>query len=436
MSSDVSKSRFVLFICIAACTICCGLFRQALAGSLFDDSDFSLFINDRIHVLRHFFDSGKEDFSHDRTLHVLYLNPSLSLCPAPHIRMVMEVEGQFTFDFKKDDDDSDIDLRNAYLQVAVPRWPWLNVSLGQQALTAMDGLVYDDESPCARIKADLERGFSLPVKVDAFVTEIGDRSPYINIDLKYCYSLLESVRLLYGWFRDYENGVAKIFNYLERQRLYTSRGRVQWIGASASTFIGSTLVKTTGIFEHGSTRLKKRHSGTNTITTRGYAVDIQAEYSFGPKLSGALFFYLASGDSNPQTGTLKSFLSIDPYIDKTNIYFNGGIDSLYSSDNVGLGGVQPSGIIAPGISMDGKIRDTIFLKFVLARLLTHRHAAGEGRDYGWEGDMTGYYMIAHNLQLFAEVNLLKPGSYFRRLTENRDRIVSEFLFGINYLFNN
>ena len=436
MLSGVSKTSLVLIICIAACTISGRILQQAQAGTIFEDLEFSLFINDRIHVLGHFFDSAKENFSHDRTFHVLYLNPSLSLSPVPHIRIVMEVEGQFTFDFKKDDDESDIDLRSAYLQLAAPRWPWLNLSLGQQAITTMDGLVYDDESPCVRIKGDLERGFSLPVKVDVLFTEIKDRSPYINIELKYCYSLLESVRLLYGWFRDYENGVAKIFNYLERQRIHTSRGRVQWIGASTSTFVGSALVKTTGIFEYGSTRLKKLHSGTNTFTTRGYAVDIQAEYSFSPKLSGGIFFYLASGDSNPRRGTLKSFLSIDPYIDKTNIYFNGGIDSLYSSDNVGLGGIQPSGILAPGIFMEGKISDTIFLKLVLARLLTHRHADGEGRDYGWEGDVTGYYMIGKNLQLFTEVNLLKPGSYFRRLTERRDRIANEFLFGINYLFNN
>ncbi|MCX8043839.1 MAG: hypothetical protein N3B18_06920 [Desulfobacterota bacterium] len=408
---------------------------QADAGMSAADIDFSLFVNDRIHLLNNFYTSGRQDFSYTRNLHVLYVNPAVRFSLSPRIRIVFETEGQFTFDFNRDEHDSDIDLRNAYIQTALPNASWLMLTFGQQSLRTMDGIVYDDESPTIRINADFERGFSLPVKLDALVTEIKDRSPYVNIDIKYCYSLLESVRLLYGWFRDYESGVARIFNALERQHLYTSRGNIRWIGLSATTFVGNMLVKTTGIFEHGSTRLKKEDGGVTSLNTRGYALDISAAYIIKPELSLTFFFYLASGDSNPHSGTLKSFLSIDPYIDKTNIYFNGGIDSRYSSDNVGLGGIQPAGIIAPGVSVDVKACESLYFKYILARLLTHRHTAGDGRDYGWETDMTGYYMIRSNIQLFAELNMLRPGSYFKRLTENRERVITEFLFGINFLFN-
>jgi len=409
---------------------------SAIAGITVQDIEFSLFVNDRVHVLNCFYDSSEQNFSYDRTLHVLYLNPALNLSPAPHLRLFLEAEGQFTFDFTKDDDDSDIDLRNAYIQAALPALPWVNLSLGQQSLSTMDGLVYDDESPCARLNVDFERGFSFPVKIDALVTEIEDRSPYWNVELKYCYSLLHSIRLWYGYFRDYENSVARIFNYLDQQRRFTSRSKVHWTGLSLNTFIGNALVKTTAVIEQGRARLRKKGESTQTITIRGYALDITGEYSVHPVCSLGLFFYLASGDSNPQQGVLKSFLAIDPYIDKTNIYFNGGIDSQFSSDNVGLGGAQPAGVIAPGIFFNFRIRDTVFIKYVLAHLLTHRHSQGQGRTYGWESDITGYYMITKNIQLFSEINVLTPGSYFKRLTESRERVASEIIFGINYLFSN
>lgn len=427
-----------LFWCLCAIAgIVLGGAERSAAGLInAADVDFSLFINDRFHFLNHFFDSGKRDFAFDKDLHVLYLNPSLSFSPGPHVRCFLEAEGQFTFDFKQDDADSDIDLRNAYIQAALPSLHWINFSAGQQSLSTMEGLVYDDESPTLRIKADLERGFMWPFKIDALVTKIKDSSPYAFIELKYCFSLLESLRVSYGWFRDSDDGVARVFNYLAQDNLYASRGRVQWMGFSATKFAGNALFKFNFIYEKGSARLREKGAGTASVTTRGYLADISCEYSLTPQLSLALFFYLASGDNNPQKGTFKSFISIDPYIDKTNIFFNGGIDSQFSSDNVGLGGVQTAGVMTPGITVDYRIGDNMSLKYVFAYLFTHRRAAGEGTTYGWESDITGYYTITRNIQIFAEVNALKPGNYFKKLTGYRDHMSSEILIGINYLFNN
>jgi hypothetical protein len=275
-----------------------------------------------------------------------------------------------------------------------------------------------------------------PFKIDALITEIKDNSPYAYTELKYCFSLLESLSISYGWFRDSDDGVARIFNYLARQNLYASRGRVQWLGVAGEKFVGNALVKARFIYEKGSTRLREPGAGTASVTTRGYLADVTCEYSLSKRLSAGLFFYLASGDRRPQEGTLKSFLAIDPYIGKTNIFFNGGIDSQFSSDNVGLGGILTAGVMAPGLTFDCRIGEKLLLQYVFAYLFTHDRASGEGTSYGWESDITAYYTIHRNLQLFTEINVLNPGSYLKRLSGYRDHLASEILFGVNYLFSN
>lgn len=402
----------------------------------FKTVDFTLFVNDRFHLLDHFYDSGKKTFDWEKNLHVLYLNPSLTAPLGSGVLAVLEAEGQFTYDFDRHDFDDDVDLRNAYIQTLLPGVKWMSVSVGQQALRTMDGLIYDDESPTFRMKADLERGFSWPLKLDALITEVKHTNPYVHADLKYCFSLLESISLSYGWFRDTDDGVARIFNSLEEERVYTSRSRMQWYGFSAQKFIGNALVKTTFIYERGGVHLRTKSMGSHSMDMRGYLADVTCEYSLTDRLSTTLFLLFASGDKNPTGGAFRSFVAIDPYVDKTNIFFNGGIDSQFSSDNVGLNGVQTSGVMTPGLSLDYRMHENIYFKSVFAYLFTHHGIRGEGRVYGWEADFTSYYNLKKNIQLFTEINIFDPGNYFKRITSYNDHVATEILIGINYFFNN
>ena len=252
---------------------------------------------------------------------------------------------------------------------------------------------------------------------------------------EWLYSFLESITVFYGWFRDTQDGIARIFNYFEDERIYSSRGTLHWFGFSLRTFVGTMLLRTTGIYEWGSVHLRHKELGRNSMEMRGYLVDFNCDYNFTKNFSGTLFLYLSSGDSRPLNGTLRSFVSIDPYIDKTNIFFNGGIDSQFSSDNVGLNGIQLPGVIAPGFSCTYRWGNKALVKFIGAYLLTHKGTGGQGHTYGWEADLTAYYDIRDNLQTFMEFNLLKPGDYFRKLTDHREHVSTEVIIGISYYFS-
>ena len=423
--------------------LCCFLGLAAVpsnvtAGRFFSagDIDFELFINDRFHFFNNFFDSGARKFNQDRDLHILYVNPSLAAPLGPRMQAVFEIEAELLLDFHGQDFEDDMEVRNAYIQTLLPHWDWIILTAGRQAITTMDGLIYDDESPAFRIQADLERGFDWPFSFQALAAEVEQDSVYFHTDLKYSPGFFESLTLSYGFFRDTENGVARIFNYLEQQRIYNSRGHIQWFGVSLRKFIGSVYVRASGIFEKGSVRLRSSENGTRAMSTRGYMFDVNCDYSFNKLFSVSLFFYLASGDSRPESGTLRSFLSIDPYVDKTNIFFNGGIDSQYSADNVGLNGVQLPGVMAPGLAMDFRFGNKAFVRGVFAYLLTHKGTGGNGHDYGWEADIMAYYNIGETLQLFTEINVLGPGDYFREHTGRRDHISTECIVGLNYFFSN
>jgi hypothetical protein len=419
----------VIYI-LTAQTVCAGSLLTA------KDIDFELFINDRFDFFNDFFNSGKKKFNLDRSLHILYVNPSLSIRLAPHVQAVVELESEFNIDLVRHNSDNDLDVRNAYIQTILPSLDWISFSAGRQALSTVNGLIYDDEATALRVDADIERGLEWPLKFQILGAEIENDSPYVHAELKYIYSFLESLTLYYGWFRDTKNGVARIFNYLEDNKIYKSRGSMQWYAFSLRKFFGDFLFRTLFIYERGSVSLRQKRRGTHSMPMRGYLLDFNCDYKFTDDLSASFFLFVSSGDRNPKKGTFRSFISINPYIDKTNIFFNGGIDGQFSADNVGLNGMQLPGVISPGLNFDYKAGKNTYLKFIFAYLLTHKGTGGYGRTYGWEMDFMGFYNINENLQLFGEFNLFDPGNYFKELTNHRDNISTEIIIGINYFFSN
>jgi hypothetical protein len=431
------KITYRLIFILAA--LLCFIPRQGFAQILSSDSlSYSLFINDRFHFMNDFYDSGRRSFDQDRSLHVLYAAPAATLQLGSSLQAVFEAEGQFTYEMDDSDTDQDIDLRNAYLKAYIPGARWSTLAVGQQALSTAGGLIYDDESPTLRLRADLEKGFDLPLKLDALVARVDQDCPYVHAELRYCFSLLESGSIIYGHYRDTHNGLARIYNSLEYSELYKGSSRTQWFGLSLRKFLGNVLLRTTALYETGSARLRSTSvlADSRSMRTRGYLLDVNFDYVLTDRCTMTAFFFMASGDSNPRKGAFTAFTAIDPYIDKTNIFFNGGIDSEYSSDHVGIGGMQLAGVATPGLSFDLRVNRRIELKLVGAYLFTQRGPRGQGRVYGWETDCMGYYTINENLQFFTEINMFSPGNYFKRLTGYRTHRSTEVLFGISFLFGN
>ncbi len=213
------KTTYRLIFILAA--FLCFMPRQGFAQMLSSDRlSYSLFINDRFHFMNDFYDSGRRSFDQDRSLHVLYVAPAATLQLGSSMQAVVEAEGQFTYEMDDSDTDQDIDLRNAYLKAYIPGARWSTLAVGQQALSTAGGFIYDDESPTLRLRADLEKGFDLPLKLDALVTRVDQGCPYVHAELRYCFSLLESGSIIYGHYRDNHNGLAQIYNSLDYSRFY------------------------------------------------------------------------------------------------------------------------------------------------------------------------------------------------------------------------
>ncbi len=401
-----------------------------------NDIDIQLFYNQRIHTFSNFFTPGENRFNEDRDLHVVYINPSIRLPIGDHAEAVFELEAEHIFDFHEQHGHTDCDIRNAYIRTLAPGCSWIWLAAGRQAISTVDGLIYDDESPAVRIYADFERRFDLPLKCEVIYTEVEQDSPYLHARLTYNFAFLESISLFYGWFRDTNSGVARIFNALDRTRDYRSRGDLYWTGFSLKTFFANIFIQATGIYEQGSIRLSYPSGRSKTVHVDAYLFDIQCDYSITEQLSVSLFFYLSSGDSRPRSGTLRSFIAIDPYVGKTNIFFNGGIDALYSSDNIGLTGIRVPGVMAPGLNLYYRPTERLTVKTTWAYLLPHRTTGNKGHIYGWEADCLLFYRISDSIQLFAEANVLVPGTYFSGITDNRDHVSTEVILGFTYFYNN
>ncbi|MFC1591601.1 hypothetical protein ACFL43_03655 [Thermodesulfobacteriota bacterium] len=426
----VCSILFLLLVLLSSAALLHG------AGLPSDEAiEFELYINDRFHTLHDFFNSGSRKFNQDRDLHILYVNPYVAAPLGSYAYGVLELEAEFLFDFHNHAGDDTIEVRNAYIQALAPGCDWIALTAGRQAISTLDGLLYDDNSLAISLHADMERGLDLPLKLRALFTEVEHDSPYFHAELKYNFDFLESVTLSYSWFRDTNDGIARIFDYLEQERRYGSRGKLHWLGLSVRKFLGDALLRTTCIFGRGTVHLRQPGQGTRTMRVRSYLIDINLDYSLTERLSLSAFFFLSSGDKQPGQGTLRSFVSIDPYVDKTNIFFNGGIDGQFSSDNVGLNGIQLPGVMAPGLVIDYRDGNRFSIKCILAYLLTHKGTGGQGHRYGWEADLMGYYNLRENIQLFAELNVFEPGDYFRRLTDHRDHISTEFICGVTYYFS-
>ena len=431
------KTTYPLIFILAA--FFCVIPRQGFAQMISSDKiSYSLFINDHFHFMNDFYDSGNRTFKEDRNLHVLYVDPAVTVPIGVYLLAVAEVDGQFIYRMGDSRIDRDIDLRNAYLKAVIPGARWMSVSVGQQSLSTAGGLIYDHESPTVRYRADLEEGFDLPLKLDTLITRIKENSPYVHAELKYGFSLLESGSFIYGYYRDRGNSIARIYNAVEYGNLYKSRSQTQWFGLSLRKFLGNVLMRGTALYETGTAHLlpKKLTSEERDLRTRGYLLDLNFDYSLTDRCTLTGFFFMASGDGSPQHGRLTTFFSIDPFIDKTNIFFNGGIDSQYSSDNLGIAGRQLSGVITPGLNIDMRLNHRIEMKLTGAYLFTQRAPAGQGRVYGREVDCMAYYNLYHNMQFFAEANFFNPGAYFRHQTGKQTSLAREFLFGISYLFGN
>jgi hypothetical protein len=157
---------------------------------------------------------------------------------------------------------------------------------------------------------------------------------------------------------------------------------------------------------------------SESITLLGKAAEVSAAYRVNHRLTVGAEGLYTSGDSRGPVAVLRDqryegFVGIYPLIDATNLFFNGGIDSAFTSGTPTASGVLGRGVLAAILKADVAF-DRATLRVVAADLWSEYPATdGSGRHYGVEIDTQGAYAFTSWLTGRLEADVLLPGSFYR-----------------------
>ncbi|MFZ5862901.1 MAG: hypothetical protein ACOYXR_08685 [Nitrospirota bacterium] len=155
-----------------------------------------------------------------------------------------------------------------------------------------------------------------------------------------------------------------------------------------------------------------------SIALSGKAAQFIAAYEVTDAVSVRAVGLYTSGDSRGPIETMRdqrydAFVGVFPFIDATNLFFNGGIDSTFVSGTPGASGVLGRGVLA-GILTAVATIDRTTLRVTAADLWSEFHATdGGGRHYGVEIDTEGAYAVTNWLTARLEADVLFPGSFYQ-----------------------
>ncbi len=213
-------------------------------------------------------------------------------------------------------------------------------------------------------------------------------------------------------------------------------GNLNWAGVTWSKNWRKLSTQGTFFIEFG--RATYNIEETNKrwdIRSTGFLFDGEVIWEVSRQFEPSGFLFLSSGDVPLYEGdneiSYNSFISLLPLITRTNIFFNGGINSTYSSGTFYSSGVFGLGVIAPGIGFTANFTDKFRMDFVVAFLLAYKKPRDTikvkqvisrtefrtieihpGRDYGKEFDLTFSYEILEYLTATLEMDFFFPGDFY------------------------
>lgn len=155
-----------------------------------------------------------------------------------------------------------------------------------------------------------------------------------------------------------------------------------------------------------------------SMTLLGKAGEVTVAYTVTDRLTVSALGLYTSGDPRGPIETVRdqryeAFVGIYPLVDATNVFFNGGIDSAFTSGSPTESGVLGRGVLAGALTAEVTMHRTA-LRVVAADLWSEFPAAdGLGRHYGVEIDTEWAYSITDQLTARIEGDVLIPGSFYR-----------------------
>ncbi|MCB9555738.1 MAG: hypothetical protein H6707_06505 [Deltaproteobacteria bacterium] len=346
--------------------------------------------------------------------------------------------------------------------------PWLRIEVGRRAARIANGLIFNDYGLAIDGTLDLELKDIAPLRFGAQLVfpsrnfERGYRSPLVELRVNWVLSFLESVGLLFAYFRDGEDNFSDLyqgwvtelaqgrFTQMSAQdhidefaaalsAFPRSVGQIFWFGVRGNKLLGDFLLSGTALLSFGKIELfdmellsRQLRLTEIELTTLGFAVDLSARYLITDELSIGLWFLMLSGEANPllagQTpgNRYGSFISVVPYLTHTNIFFSGGLNETFNGRSSSSSGINARGVIASGLRATWDPKD-FELSFNAAALLSDQPSIGRSRFYGVEFDMQARYEVTKWLNLAAEYDVLLPGDFFLE-----HRVIHQALIGIDF----
>jgi hypothetical protein len=164
-----------------------------------------------------------------------------------------------------------------------------------------------------------------------------------------------------------------------------------------------------------------------SITLSGKAAQVVATYDATDKVTVRAMGLYTSGDGRGPGDVVadqryEAFVGLFPFIDATNLFFNGGIDAAFSSGSPTASGVAGRGVIA-GVLTGVAAFDRTTLRVVAADLWSEFSAtADSGRHYGVELDTEWAYRVTDALTARLEGDVLFPGSFYHDADPNPEPV--------------
>jgi hypothetical protein len=352
-------------------------------------------------------------------------------------------------------------VRQAFVRLTAPRTGWLTVDLGRASTEIGSGLIYNDYGLGARVTADLELLKDLPLRVSAKVLlpsrswSGGLHSPLVGLRAEYIFSFSEALGITAAYFRDGDSSFGQLLQpsvseaavrmeksldptvhreafALALETGLPSKANIGWIGVEGNKYVGDLQLAGAFLVEVGHITLDNVFYGllpsakvppmlqgkTIELDTLGFALDLRARYTFSERLALGGFFLFLSGAENPLfaeggKGRYASFLSVMPYLTRTNLFFSGGMNETFSGRHATTAGINGRGVIAPGLDASWEITDRIAVAGTLAALLAPVAYWQTGSKlYGVEVDLEGSLKLTSFLKLALEYDVLAGGTFF------------------------
>jgi len=306
--------------------------------------------------------------------------------------------------------------------------------VGQQHVVAGDSYVLDDFLLAGQVGLNLDRMLDLPAELYLSAVRVAGSSLYFQLRALHPFSSDEKISLSLGWLHDTEGFFSEIQQEIvallpkapPQAASLRSRGEILWATLSLQKAVSSFRFSLVGILNAGSLSMVRRNGRNRLESYRvpalGYLVDVQVGRNLTDRLYVDAFYLMASGEDD-MAGSLRwgerldAFVSIVPFITRTNLFFNGGINDVLSTRAFDTAGSDARGFGVPGVSMSCSFTERISAVWKGAFLFATADppARAAGRGYGWETDLMGFWDLGRHVRLSVEADLFLPGDFYRRV---------------------